>query len=114
LAIDPGRLDPIVAQRRGLTHLRADAFKYEPEGFVDWLVADMAWRPLEAAALYGKWARRGWARMLIANIKLPMRKKAEYLLRVRDILGSSGWGSLRARQLYHDRDEVTVGAVLTR
>jgi len=30
---------------------------------------------------------------------------------VRDILGSSGWGSLRARQLYHDRDEVTIGAV---
>jgi 23S rRNA (cytidine2498-2'-O)-methyltransferase len=72
----------------------------------------MAWRPLEAAALYGKWARRGWARMLIANIKLPMRKKAEYLLRVRDILGSAGWGSLRARQLYHDREEVTVAGVL--
>jgi 23S rRNA (cytidine2498-2'-O)-methyltransferase len=112
LAIDPARLDPILAGRRGLTHLRADAFRYEPEGFVDWLVADMAWRPLEAAALYGKWARRGWARMLIANIKLPMRKKAEYLLRVRDILGSSGWGTLRARQLYHDRDEVTVAGVL--
>jgi len=111
LAIDPGRLDPIVAKRHGLTHLRADAFSYEPEGYVDWLVADMAWRPLEAAALYGKWARKGWARMLIANIKLPMKKKAEYLIRVRDILTKSGWGSLRVRQLYHDREEVTVGAV---
>jgi 23S rRNA (cytidine2498-2'-O)-methyltransferase len=112
LAIDPAKLDPVVAKRHGLTHLRADAFKYEPEGFVDWLVADMAWRPLEAAALYGKWGRRGWARMLVANIKLPMKKKAEYLLRIRDILSSSGWGHLRVRQLYHDRDEVTVGAVL--
>lgn len=111
LAIDPARLDPVVAQRKGLTHLRADAFRYEPEDTVDWLVADMAWRPLEAAALYGKWARRGWARMLIANIKLPMRKKAEYLSRVRDILTSSGWQNLRARQLYHDRDEVTVAGV---
>jgi 23S rRNA (cytidine2498-2'-O)-methyltransferase len=111
LAVDPARLDPIIASRRGLTHLRADAFRFEPEEKVDWLVADMAWRPLEAAALYGKWARRGWARMLVANVKLPMRKKAEYLLRVRDILGSSGWQSLRARQLYHDREEVTLAAV---
>jgi 23S rRNA (cytidine2498-2'-O)-methyltransferase len=52
--------------------------------------------------------------MLVANIKLPMSKKAEYLLRVKDILTSSGWGHLRVRQLYHDRDEVTVGAVLAR
>jgi 23S rRNA (cytidine2498-2'-O)-methyltransferase len=114
LAIDPAKLDPLVAKRPGLTHLRADAFKYQPEGFVDWLVADMAWRPLEAAALYGKWGRRGWARMLIANIKLPMKKKAEMILRVKDILGSSGWGNLRVRQLYHDREEVTVAGVLQR
>jgi 23S rRNA (cytidine2498-2'-O)-methyltransferase len=111
LAVDPGRLAPLVGKHRGLTHLRADAFTFQPEEPVDWLVADMAWRPLEAAALYGKWARRGWARLLIANIKLPMRKKAEYLLRVRDILTQSGWQNLRARQLYHDREEVTVAGV---
>ena len=111
IAVDPARLDPIVTRNRSLTHLRADAFRFEPEGTADWLVADMAWRPLEAAALYGKWARRGWARMLIANIKLPMRKKAEYLARVRDILTSSGWQGVRARQLYHDREEVTVAAL---
>ncbi len=111
LAVDPARLDPLLAKRNGITHLRADAFRFEPEDNADWLLADMAWRPLEAAALYGKWARRGWARMLIANIKLPMRKKAEYLLRVKDILESSGWRSFRARQLYHDREEVTVACV---
>lgn len=111
LAVDPAKLDPLVMKKRGLTHLRDDAFRFEPEEPIDWLVADMAWRPLEAAALYGKWARRGWARHLIANIKLPMKKKAEYLLRVRDILESSGWTNLRVRQLYHDREEVTVAGV---
>jgi hypothetical protein len=35
-------------------------------------------------------------------------------LRVKDILTSSGWGHLRARQPDHDRDEVTVAAVLSR
>jgi 23S rRNA C2498 (ribose-2'-O)-methylase RlmM len=30
---------------------------------------------------------------------------------VREILTDGGWASLRARQLYHDRDEVTVAGV---
>ena len=110
LAVDPGGLDPSLRSRRGLTHLRLDAFRFEPEETVDWLLCDMAWRPLEAAALMAKWARRGWARMLVANIKLPMKKKAEYLLRVVEILESGGWKNIRTRQLYHDREEITLGA----
>jgi 23S rRNA (cytidine2498-2'-O)-methyltransferase len=49
--------------------------------------------------------------MLVANIKLPMKKKAEMLVRVREILTDAGWKSLRIRQLYHDREEVTIAAV---
>jgi 23S rRNA (cytidine2498-2'-O)-methyltransferase len=110
-AVDPGQLAPSLRGRKGLLHLRADAFHFDPGEPVDWLFSDMAWRPLEAAGLLAKWARRRWARMLLANIKLPMKKKAEYLARVREILVDAGWKSLRARQLYHDRDEVTVAAV---
>ena len=110
-AVDPALLSPTLSGQKNLTHLRADAFLFDPGEPVDWLFSDMAWRPLEAAALLAKWARRGWARQLIANIKLPMKKKAEYLFRVRDILSDGGWTSLRARQLYHDRDEVTFAGV---
>jgi 23S rRNA (cytidine2498-2'-O)-methyltransferase len=46
----------------------------------------------------------------VANIKLPMNDKLPILHRVRHTLESSGWGGLRMRQLYHDRDEVTVTA----
>ncbi|MGZ3439290.1 MAG: 23S rRNA (cytidine(2498)-2'-O)-methyltransferase RlmM, partial [Polyangia bacterium] len=95
----------------GVQHIRADAFKYEPKEPVDWLFSDMAWRPLESAALLAKWARRRWARLLIANIKLPMKKKAEMLVRVREILTDGGWTNLRVRQLYHDREEVTIAGV---
>jgi 23S rRNA (cytidine2498-2'-O)-methyltransferase len=73
----------------------------------------MAWRPLEVAALLAKWARRQWARQMVANFKLPMKKKAEMLFRVREILESGGWRNLRSRQLYHDREEVTIAAVRT-
>ncbi|HXU68193.1 MAG TPA: 23S rRNA (cytidine(2498)-2'-O)-methyltransferase RlmM [Polyangia bacterium] len=111
IAVDPAFLARSLQGKRGVEHLRRDAFKYEPPEPVDWLFSDMAWRPLESAALLAKWARRGWARMLIANIKLPMRKKAEMLVRVREILEDGGWRNLRVRQLYHDREEVTVAGV---
>jgi 23S rRNA (cytidine2498-2'-O)-methyltransferase len=111
LAIDPGALAPPLRGRKGVYHLKADAFRYEPEEPVDWLFCDMAFRPLEVAALLARWCRRGWARLLVANLKLPMNKKAEMLFRVVDILKNGGWEDIRARQLYHDRDEVTVAAV---
>jgi 23S rRNA (cytidine2498-2'-O)-methyltransferase len=111
IAVDPARMARELAGKKNLDHIQADAFLFDPGESVDWLFSDMAWRPLEAAALLAKWARKRWARLLIANIKLPMKKKAEYLFRVREILEEGGWTSVRARQLYHDREEVTVAAV---
>jgi 23S rRNA (cytidine2498-2'-O)-methyltransferase len=111
IAVDPAFLARSLQRKKGLEHVRGDAFKFEPPEPVDWLFSDMAWRPLESAALLAKWARRGWARLMIANIKLPMKKKAEMLVRVREILTDGGWRNLRVRQLYHDREEVTIAAV---
>ena len=110
-AVDPAFLSRSLQGKRGVEHIRADAFKFEPGDPVDWLFSDMAWRPLESAALLAKWARRGWARFVIANIKLPMKKKAEMMVRVREILSDGGWKNLRTRQLYHDREEVTIAGV---
>ncbi|MDB4967929.1 MAG: hypothetical protein JWN44_3618, partial [Myxococcales bacterium] len=110
-AVDPAFMARSLQGKPGLEHIRADAFKFDPTDPVDWLFSDMAWRPLESAALLAKWARRGWARLMIANIKLPMKKKAEMLVRVREILTDAGWKNLRIRQLYHDREEVTIAAV---
>jgi 23S rRNA (cytidine2498-2'-O)-methyltransferase len=92
-------------------HLQESAFTYAPESEVDWLFCDMAWRPLEAAALLAKWGRKRWARMLVANIKLPMTRKADMVARVRAILQDEGdWKHVRTKQLYHDRDEITLTA----
>jgi 23S rRNA (cytidine2498-2'-O)-methyltransferase len=126
IAVDPARMAPSLQQlltrppkgRRGapptsgpLRHMQLSAFDYQPEESpVDWLLCDMAWRPLEVAQLLAKWARRGWARFLVANIKLPMKRKVEMLDQVLATLQGGGWKDLRARQLYHDRDEITLGA----
>jgi 23S rRNA (cytidine2498-2'-O)-methyltransferase len=48
--------------------------------------------------------------MLVANLKLPMKRKAEMVERLRDIVASGGWQRVRTRQLYHDRDEITLVA----
>lgn len=110
LGVDPGAMAPAIARHKNFEHIRGSAFEIEPEKPVDWLFCDMVWRPLEVAAMLAKWARRGWASMLVANIKLPMKQKAEFVKRVLDTLRDGGWHRVRARQLYHDREEVTVCA----
>jgi 23S rRNA (cytidine2498-2'-O)-methyltransferase len=110
IAVDPARLDSDLMNRRGLEHVQRSAFEFEPDEPVDWLLCDMAWRPLEVAQMLARWARRRNATLLVANFKLPMKKKAEMVAKIRQTLESGGWNSVRARQLYHDRDEVTVTA----
>ncbi|MBZ4416765.1 23S rRNA (cytidine(2498)-2'-O)-methyltransferase RlmM [Myxococcus sp. RHSTA-1-4] len=111
VAVDPARLMPELAANRRVQHVQESAFAYAPEEPADWLFCDMAWRPLEVAQLLAKWGRKGWARHLVANIKLPMKDKNPVLLRVRHTLEQEGgWEGLTVRQLYHDRDEVTVTA----
>jgi 23S rRNA (cytidine2498-2'-O)-methyltransferase len=112
IAVDPAKLRPDLLTRKGVRHVQESAFTFTPDEPVDWLFCDMAWRPLEAAALLAKWGRKRWARILVANIKLPMTRKAEILARVRTILEREGeWNHVRAKQLYHDRDEITLTAL---
>jgi 23S rRNA (cytidine2498-2'-O)-methyltransferase len=111
IAVDPAKLKPEILEMKGVRHVQESAFNYKPDAEVDWLFCDMAWRPLEAAALLAKWGRNRWTRMMVANIKLPMTKKAEIVARVRHILATEGdWKHIRVKQLYHDRDEVTLSA----
>lgn len=111
VAVDPARLMPSLLGAKRLRHVQESAFDYAPEEPADWLFCDMAWRPLEVAQLLAKWGRRGWALQLVANVKLPMKDKNPTLLRVRHVLeAEGGWREVRMRQLYHDRDEVTVTA----
>jgi 23S rRNA (cytidine2498-2'-O)-methyltransferase len=111
IAVDPAELRPDVARHRGLTHEKKSAFGYEPDEPVDWLFCDMAWRPLEAAQLLAKWGRRRWTRIVVANLKLPMKQKAKIVDELRAIVHGGGFSRVRTRQLYHDRDEITLTAI---
>lgn len=112
-AVDNGPLAPIVADDSLVTHHRADGFLFQPKRPVDWLVCDMVEKPARVTALVGRWLTRGWCRQAIFNLKLPMKSRhietRLNLGRLADELDAAGLAfELRARQLYHDREEVTV------
>jgi 23S rRNA (cytidine2498-2'-O)-methyltransferase len=111
LSVDPGVLTPDLMKHPKVRHFRESAFAFVPPQPCDWLLCDMAWRPLEVALLLAKWARNRWATHLVANLKLPMKDKLPLVWRARSVLEAAGWSALHIRQLYHDRDEVTVRAV---
>ena len=90
----------------------ANAFDYAPDDTVDWILCDVAQRPLDVAKLVAKWARRAWARQMITSFKLPMKDKVDMLARLTGILEDGGWRGIRSRQLFYDRNEVTVSAWL--
>jgi 23S rRNA (cytidine2498-2'-O)-methyltransferase len=110
IAVDPAELAPDVRKLRGLTHVKASAFDFVPSEPVDWLFCDMAWRPVEVAQMLAKWGRRRLAGALISNIKLPMKQRVEFVAKVREIVAGGGWRDVKTRQLYHDREEITLSA----
>ncbi len=110
IAVDRANLQPDIARDRKVLHLRDNAFTYRPEEAVDWLFCDMVWKPAEVGKLLAMWGEKHWARYLVSNIKLPMKRRLSMVNDVKRLLAAGGWREIRARQLYHDRDEVTLHA----
>jgi 23S rRNA (cytidine2498-2'-O)-methyltransferase len=113
VAVDNGPLKGVVAEHPSVKHLRQDGFRYRPKNPVDWLVCDMIEQPGRVAALVSDWVASGATSRAIFNLKLPMKKRvealAEALAGVRAVLDKKGFKyRLQAKQLYHDREEVTV------
>jgi len=112
-AVDNGPMKGELAGHPLVVHLRQDGFKYIPRRAVDWLVCDMIEKPSRVAELIGHWFVTGKCRHSIFNLKLPMKQRldaVESALRgIRKRLDDEGINyKLMAKQLYHDRDEITV------
>jgi len=111
-AIDNGPLRAHLFDSGLVEHLRADGFRWQPPRPLDWMVCDMVEQPSRVARRMGDWFREGWCRQSIFNLKLPMKKR--WLETQRSLDGfreAAGVAvEVRARQLYHDREEITVFA----
>jgi 23S rRNA (cytidine2498-2'-O)-methyltransferase len=119
LAVDNGPLKGAAAGHPGIKHLRQDGFRFRPQRPVDWLVCDMVEQPQRVAALMTEWFAGGLTQRAIFNLKLPMKKRVaalrDALDSIRAALDKKGMRyRLEARQLYHDREEVTVFLSRTR
>jgi 23S rRNA (cytidine2498-2'-O)-methyltransferase len=113
IAVDNGPLKGAAADHPAIKHLRQDGFRYRPARPVDWVVCDMVEQPQRVAELMAGWIASGQSARAIFNLKLPMKKRVMALHAaldtVRGILDARNLRyRLEARQLYHDREEVTV------
>jgi 23S rRNA (cytidine2498-2'-O)-methyltransferase len=111
-AIDNGPLAESALATGLVEHIRADGFHWQPPKPLDWLVCDMVESPRRVAARLAEWFALGWCKHAIFNLKLPMKKRWE---ETRHCLRSFAERAekpltVRARQLYHDREEITVFA----
>lgn len=112
IAVDNGLLREPVRSHSKLMHLKADALKYQPEGPVpvDWLLCDVLEKPEMIVDLLRKWLGKRWCRYFIVNLKIGRRDPIALLNEIRD--DKKGLlpfcQSLSIRQLYHDREEITL------
>ena len=117
IAVDNGPMKGELVDNAMVRHLREDGFRYLPKKPVDWMVCDIVESPSRIATLVAKWIGEGWARHVIFNLKLPMKKRYAEVERCRAIIEETleeklGEKSrrieLRFKHLYHDREEVTA------
>jgi 23S rRNA (cytidine2498-2'-O)-methyltransferase len=113
-AIDNGPLRQHVLDTGLVEHLRADGFAWQPPRPLDWMVCDMVEQPRRVATRMAQWFEGGWCGRAVFNLKLPMKKRwLETRLCLDQFAAEAGKPlTLRARQLYHDREEITVFAAV--
>ncbi len=112
-AIDNGPLAESALATGLIEHVRADGFHWRPPKPVDWLVCDMVESPRRVAVRMAQWFAQGWCERAIFNLKLPMKKRWDETKLCLDLLAEQSGRALelRAKQLYHDREEITVYAI---
>ncbi|MBN1246546.1 MAG: 50S rRNA methyltransferase [Anaerolineae bacterium] len=110
VAVDPAALDPRLEDDDGIRHVRqlAEDFLPSAEGIFDIIVNDIRMDARDSARLMGRAVEhlhpRGWG---LITLKLPKRDFVSPLQTALEMLGRT-YEIIGARQLFHNRSEVTV------
>ena len=114
-AVDHGKMAASLHDTGRIEHCPEDGFKFQPpkRQKIHWLVCDMVEQPIRIAELIAKWLTQGWCEETIFNLKLPMKKRYTEVERCFELLDKRLKDAnlryqLQAKQLYHDREEITV------
>jgi 23S rRNA (cytidine2498-2'-O)-methyltransferase len=111
-AIDNGPMAESALATGLIEPIRADGFTWQPPKPVDWLVCDMVESPRRVAARLATWFAHDWCKRAVFNLKLPMKKRWDETRQCLALFAAESGKALeiRAKQLYHDREEITVYA----
>ncbi|MFD2190414.1 23S rRNA (cytidine(2498)-2'-O)-methyltransferase RlmM [Pistricoccus aurantiacus] len=112
-AVDNGPMDKALMASGQVEHWRADGFSWQPPQRLDWLVCDIVDKPMRVVNMVERWLLKRWCREAIFNLKLPMKQRYEEVARCLTRLTESLEearirAEIQCRQLYHDREEVSV------
>ncbi|MDF3936207.1 23S rRNA (cytidine(2498)-2'-O)-methyltransferase RlmM [Pseudomonas citronellolis] len=113
IAVDNGPMAENLIYSGLVDHQRADGYLFRPRQTVDWMVCDIVEKPARTGSLIETWIGEGLCREAVVNLKLPMKQRyaevRKILDRLRDAFRERGLRvSIGCKQLYHDREEVTV------
>ncbi len=111
-AVDNGPMDETVMASGHVTHVREDGFTWQPKRQVDWLVCDIVDKPTRVTSMIADWLSQDLFRYAVFNLKLPMKQRWSTWEACRDELLVAMESvrrpmRLHAKQLYHDREEIT-------
>jgi len=107
-AVDPAELHPALLRESGLTYLRKNAADVEfPADEFDLLVCDMSWDPVKMAELVKRLLPSVSADgLILTTVKLLHGKAFATLREVESVLEPAAT-LVNARQLFHNREEIT-------
>ncbi|WP_166241699.1 SAM-dependent methyltransferase [Paenibacillus turpanensis] len=109
-AVDPGQLDASLLSNPRLTYLRKNAADVKfREGEFDLLVCDMSWSPRQMQKLIKEllYSLQAGGTAII-TLKLMHGKPFQTIREAREAFGSGGLTEVGAKQLFHNRDELTM------
>ncbi|NQT28754.1 MAG: hypothetical protein HQ570_04065 [Candidatus Omnitrophica bacterium] len=111
-AIDNASLREPVKSHPNLTHLKEDALKFIPDKnkSTDWLFCDIIENPEIILKLLNTWLKKAWCRKFIVSLKTGRSDPIALIKKIKD--EKTGLipycSSLKIRQLYHNREEITL------
>ena len=91
-----------------IEHISDNGLTFEPNRTVDWLVCDMVMPSKDTLRVLTKWQQKALMRHFVVNIKLSKSNIWPQTKQVLDVLKGFEWAQTRARQLIHDRNEITL------
>ena len=113
-AVDNGSLKIKNPDGRSLKIVKTDGMLFVPaETQYDWLCCDMLRPPRQTLELLNKWIEQRWMKSFVVNVKLPQKNPLTLLQESQSSLAKQGLSFYKIKQLYHDREEITImGEVL--